>query len=1105
MAADGFLNFDTKINTSGFQRDTKNIANALNGMKDKLRKLGAMLTSVFSARALANFAKEAKEAWNTQSEAETKLETILGRNVGASEEQIKAVKEWASELQKVGVIGDEIQLSGLQELSTYIESADSLKTMNVVLNDMLAQQYGLNATAEEAVTISTMLGKVLNGQVSALSRYGYSFNAAQEQLLKYGTEEQRVATLAEVVEASVGGMNEALANTPAGRLKQVSNTLGDIKEQFGKAFTNIQALFVPALEEMATLLEHIADLAIKASESLAGLFGIELKDVKGVGSYISESVDYQDDLTESVEETAENQKESLEIEKNSLANFDKINTVTTKTANETEPEKETEKTAGTESVKIAPKVTDSDVKKAADKLSDKLAKLIKPIQLAWEDKSPELLENFQNAAENIKGLFKSVGNSVEEVWTNGSGERLISNSITLLSDALGIIGDISLAMKNAWEDEGRGTAFIQSIVDRWNSLLEMIHAVSYAFRIAWNDGTGEKICGKILEIFTNINKVWTNLRTQFTEAWNQNNRGVKIFKGILSITDTILGVAKRITSSTAEWAKNIDFSPVLYSIDGLLVAIDPLIENIGDALAWCYENVLLPLGKWTIEKAVPATIDLLSAAIKVLNKGLTAAKPVFQFVTEKFLKPIAEWTGGMIIEILRDLTIVLEGIADGSLWEEIRDNLWIFYDSVVNTTHNIIDSVSSFFENIKNVFIGVYEFLSDIWNSTKETFSAVGEWFGEQFTTARDNIQTAWSSVVNWFTDIWVNIEKAFSVVADWFREQFKKAWNNISNAWSNVVKWFTDIWESIKKVFSITADWFREQFRKAWDNISNAWSNAVKWFTDVWENIKKVFSVVADWFKQQFTNAWDNIRNAWNNAVQWFSGVWDGITNVFAAVGDWFREKFESAWNNIAEIFNRVRGFFNDRLNDIYDIFGNIGNWFEEKFSNAWERVKNVFSGVRDFFNNVWSNVSDGARDGINWVIGKLNDLLWRLENGLNGIVDSLNSALSIHIPDDVPVIGGTSFEMGLSHVSIPRIPELAQGTYVPANYGNFLAVLGDNKREPEIVSPESKMKSAFREVINEQGRNDKPITVICMLDGREIGRVAVNAVNRDNALKGR
>jgi hypothetical protein len=237
---------------------------------------------------------------------------------------------------------------------------------------------------------------------------------------------------------------------------------------------------------------------------------------------------------------------------------------------------------------------------------------------------------------------------------------------------------------------------------------------------------------------------------------------------------------------------------------------------------------------------------------------------------------------------------------------------------------------------------------------------------------------------------------------------------------------------------------------------------------------------------------------------VKWFGDVWNGITNIFSAVGSWFGDRFREAWDSITGIFGGIHGFFSDRLRDIHNIFGGIGDWFEERFRNAWDRVKNVFAGVRDFLSGIWSDVSNGAKDGINWVIDKLNNLLWRLQDGINNIVNSINSALSIHIPDNVPVIGGTSFELGLPNVRIPQIPYLAQGTYVPANYGNFLAVLGDNKHEPEIVSPVSSMKTALREVIREQGGNDKPITVVCVLDGREIGRVAVNAVNRDRALKG-
>lgn len=1101
MAADGFLNFDTRINTKGFETDAGKIGKVLSVLKNQLRGLAAAMAAAFSMRQLAAFAKESKEAWQIQLEAETKLETVLGRNLGATDEQIKATKEWASELQKIGVIGDEIQLSGLQELSTYIENADSLRKMNVVLNDMLAQQYGLNATAEEAVTIATMLGKVLEGQTSALSRYGYSFDEAQEQLLKYGTEEQRVATLAEVVEASVGGMNEALAKTPLGRLKQVSNTMGDIKEQFGKAITNIQAAFVPALENMAGLLERIADLAVKASESIAAVFGVELNDTAAIGTSISESVDSQEELTTAVEETAENQQKSLEIEENSLANFDKINTVTTKTAEETEPETAAEKPAEKVHAPIIPTVSEKDTEKAADTLSERLSALVKPIQLAWEDNSPELIANAERASETAKGLFKSVGESIAEVWTNGSGERFVGNIITLFSDVLGIIGDVAQALKNAWDDGGRGTALIQSYADRFNTLLELIHAVSDAFREAWNDGTGEEICGRILDILTNINNVWTNLRTQFTEAWNENDRGTRIFSGILGIVNSILGTVERITGATAEWAKSLDFAPLLDSIGGLLEAIKPLTDNIGDGLAWFYENVLLPLGKWTLEKAVPTFIDLLSSGLKVLDSVITALKPMAEFLIDSFLKPLAAWTGGVIITVLDDVSAALSKVAD---W--IKQNQTLVQDIII-VIGSVVAAIGIF--NGTNAIVGAIGNLKMlvtqlIWTTTELLANAVAWISANAAMMATVGIIAAIIAAGVLLIKHWDEV-KAFALgVWDEIQSRLWDFFDNVKVIFDGIFKFLSDIWNGIKKTFSDVGTWFKAQFAKAWDNIKSAWSTAVEWFTDIWTNIKKVFSVAGSWFKEQFTAAWNNIVGAFKGAGSWFSDRWSDIVNVFSVVGSWFGDRFTEAWNGITNIFGNTRSFFSDRLSDIHSIFGGVGDWFEDRFGNAWNRVKNVFSGVRDFFGGLWSDISNGAKDGVNWVIDKINNLLWRLQDGINSIVNSLNSALSIHIPDGVPVIGGTSFELGLPNVHIPQIPYLAQGTYVPANYGNFLAVLGDNKREPEIVSPVSNIENSVRKVIREESGENQPITVICVLDGREIGRVAVNAVNRDKALRG-
>lgn len=155
----------------------------------------------------------------------------MRNTMDAREADIQSIKDLCSAQQELGVIGDEVQLAGAQELATYLSEKQSLEQLIPVMNDMLAQQYGLNASQENAAQISTMLGKVMDGQTGALSRYGYKFDEAQEKILKYGTESQRAAVLTEVITASVGGMNAELAKTDVGKQKQLENTLGDIKEK----------------------------------------------------------------------------------------------------------------------------------------------------------------------------------------------------------------------------------------------------------------------------------------------------------------------------------------------------------------------------------------------------------------------------------------------------------------------------------------------------------------------------------------------------------------------------------------------------------------------------------------------------------------------------------------------------------------------------------------------------------------------------------------------------------------------------------------------------------------------------------------------------------
>lgn len=194
---------------------------------------------------------------NIQQEAEAKLARVMLNTMGATDEEIQSIKDLASAQQQLGVIGDEVQLAGAQELGTYLSKTESLQKLLPVMNDMLAQQYGLNASQEQAVTIGSMMGKVMEGQVGALSRYGYKFDEAQEQILKYGTEAERVETLAEVIGQSVGGMNEALAATPEGQIKQVDNNLGDIQERIGALWVKVKADLMPTVEKVMNLVNNV--------------------------------------------------------------------------------------------------------------------------------------------------------------------------------------------------------------------------------------------------------------------------------------------------------------------------------------------------------------------------------------------------------------------------------------------------------------------------------------------------------------------------------------------------------------------------------------------------------------------------------------------------------------------------------------------------------------------------------------------------------------------------------------------------------------------------------------------------------------------------------
>ena len=254
-------------------RQIKNATNMVNSfagganqkflsLADSVAKFGAGLAAIGTGLAIAgikSFAEESIEKANAQIAAETKLVTILGnvkdiqvQGAGAAEKAAKSLQNYASQLQTVGVIGDEVTIAGMAQLGTFQMTEEQIKKVSGGMLDLLVNQKGLNATQEDAVNVANMIGKVMMGNVGALQRVGISLDDYQKEIIKVGTADERAAMIAEVLAQNVGGVNEAMRKTDAGQAAAIMNDYGDIQEEVGKKLVKMQTKLMNAFAVLTT-------------------------------------------------------------------------------------------------------------------------------------------------------------------------------------------------------------------------------------------------------------------------------------------------------------------------------------------------------------------------------------------------------------------------------------------------------------------------------------------------------------------------------------------------------------------------------------------------------------------------------------------------------------------------------------------------------------------------------------------------------------------------------------------------------------------------------------------------------------------------------------
>jgi len=341
---------------------------------------------------------------------------------------------------------------------------------------------------------------------------------------------------------------------------------------------------------------------------------------------------------------------------------------------------------------------------------------------------------------------------------------------------------------------------------------------------------------------------------------------------------------------------------------------------------------------------------------------------------------------------------------------------------------------------------------------------------------------------------------KSWGTLFDELKKSFDMLWADaavpalkiIAQIWQDTMGILKTFWDKHGKV---VFEKFREAIQTTGNVLRNIWQTIFKpvfdkliaVIDDLWSNhLKKLVANVLEVAGKLAEIALDIYNNFIAPLVNWFvNTLGPPIANVLGAIVQTVGETF----GGIIDVVNGLWEALKHLLDLIVYVFK--GDW-----SRAWKAVKDVFA-------SLWNGLVDLVKAPLNAIIGFINVFVDAFETVINFLIDCLNT-ISIDIPKWVPKVGGKKFGFDFDHVDIGKIPPLAQGTVVPANYGNFLAMLGDNKREPEVVSPLSTMEKAVENALARAGKKDQTIHVHVELDGREIGRVAVKAVEDDNRRKG-
>ena len=750
MAADGSVIIDTRMDTTGVQNGVSAIKQSFNGLGSAVKKIGLLIGGAFAVGKLVQFGKECVELGSDLTEVQNVVDvtfTTMSDKVNefAKNAMTSAGLSETMAKQYVGTFGAMSKSFGFSEAQAY-----DMSTALTQLTGDVASFYNIS---QDLAYIK--LKSVFTGETETLKDLGVvmSQSALDQYALANGygkttsemTEQEKVALRLAFVQKQLSAASGDFIRTSdswANQVRVMQLQLQSLKATVGQGLINI---FTPVLKVINILLGKLATLANafksftelitgkkssgQTSGSGAGLAGTDA--IADTADQYGQAADNAEQLADATNDTAKATKKANKETKNYLSSLDEVHKASSTEGASSIPSGSGSGGTGSGGGGLPSSVGSVDygslaegenaldkISDSAKKLADLLKKLWKPFQDAWKKEGKNTINAAKTALDGLKKLAVSVGKSLVEVWTNGTGTTMLTTMLRIAQNVLKTVGNIASGFADAWSKNNVGTQIIQNIADALVVVMQFV----------------EKIA-------------------EDTATWAANLDFYPLLESISNLTSTFAPILESI-GNVLEWIYN---NIVLPMLKWLIETGIPTVINLVSDLAGFFAD------HQSIIEAFGAALIGAFAATKIAGLALSIGKSISTIMLyAKGLIALMTGSGGIIGGIKAIATAIGPGgifaiavgacIAIGVLlyknwdkikevagkvWDWIKNKTVTFVNDIGNKLRNLGAKISTIWDNIKST---ARQKWNAIWSTIGNIVERIKNGIVEKFTSAKNKV-----------------------------------------------------------------------------------------------------------------------------------------------------------------------------------------------------------------------------------------------------------------------------------------------------------------------------------------------------------------------------